>query len=255
MSGQNLVAGIHAVESLLKNDPAQISRLLCVDTRKDKRLQKLQQLAKNQGIAVEYTERTELDKLCGHRKHQSVLAWYQGTPEKNESQLFTDLASQQQPWLILVLDEIQDPHNLGACLRSADGFAVDAVVIPSDNAVGITPVVQKVAAGAAASVPLYRVSNLARALRRLQDEQVWIYGAAGEAEASLYDTQFSGSVALVLGAEGSGLRKLTREACDQLYKIPLQGQVSSLNVSVATGISLSEIQRQRSCIENRPESR
>ncbi len=148
--------------------------------------------------------------------------------------------------LVLLLDEVQDPHNLGACLRSADAAAVDAVVVPADNSVGLTPVVRKVASGAADSVPLFQVSNLKRAIAELQNAGLWVFGAAGEAEQSLYDLDLKGPVAIVMGAEGRGLRRLTRESCDGLFHIPMQGEVSSLNVSVAAGISLFEAVRQRS---------
>lgn len=249
MSTGSLVVGIHAVEAVLRSDPKRVDKMLCTQARRDKRLVKLLDLARNQGVQVEIVEREEIDELCGHKKHQSVLAYYQGVPERTESHLLTDLHTKTRPWLILILDEVQDPHNLGACLRSADCFAVDAVVIPRDNSVSVTPVVQKVAAGGAATIPVYRVTNLVRALNQLQEADVWLYGAAGESDKSLYDYSLSGSIGLILGAEGSGLRKLTRDACDQLYKIPLYGQVSSLNVSVAAGISLSEVMRQRYFIE------
>ena len=145
--------------------------------------------------------------------------------------------------MILILDGITDPHNLGACLRTADAAGVDFVIIPKDKSAAITPVVSKVACGAAESVLVVRVTNLARAISTLKEHGVWIYGAAGEAEHSIYDLDFTGSIGIVMGAEGSGLRRLTRELCDGLFSLPMQGEVSSLNVSVATGISLYEIAR------------
>lgn len=249
MSSSEIIVGIHAVEALLRSNPKQISQLLCSESRHDKRHQKLLTLAGNQGVNVEKTNRSQLRDICGHDKHQGIIAYFAGSLEKTEAHLLTDLKARDRPWLVLALDGIQDPHNLGACLRSADGFAVDAVIVPRDNAASVTPVVQKVAAGAAATVPFYRVTNLSRVLRQLQDNEAWVYGAAGESEQSLYETEFSGSVVLVLGAEGAGLRQNTRQSCDQLYKIPLSGSVSSLNVSVATGISLNEVARQRHFVE------
>jgi 23S rRNA (guanosine2251-2'-O)-methyltransferase len=149
------------------------------------------------------------------------------------------------PAFLLVLDGVQDPHNLGACLRSADAAGVHAVIAPKDKSVGLTPTVVKVASGAAESVPFIQVTNLARTLRSLKDRNIWIYGAAAEADQTLYQAKLTGSIALVLGAEGSGLRRLTREHCDGLLTIPMRGSVSSLNVSVATGIFLFEALRQR----------
>ena len=174
-----------------------------------------------------------------------MVALYAGRPAGGESALFTHLAECDEPRLVLMLDEVQDPHNLGACLRSADAAGVDALVTPLDNSCGITPVVRKVASGAAETVPVFQVVNLPRTLKRLQQDGLWIYGAVGEAEVSLYDTDFSSSAVLVMGAEGRGLRRLTREHCDVLFSIPMHGTLSSLNVSVATGVSLFEIVRQR----------
>jgi len=250
MSSPEIIAGIHAVDALLRSHPDKIKKLLCADSRHDKRHHNLVILATNQGVQIEKTDRARLSEICGHDKHQGVVAYFAGVLDKSEAHLLTDLNASSRPWLILALDGVQDPHNLGACLRSADGFGVDAVVVPRDNATGLTAAVHKVAAGAASSVAFYRVTNLVRVLRQLQEHQAWVYGAAGDSDTSLFDTEFSGSVVLVLGAEGSGLRQNTRQACDQLYRIPLKGSVTSLNVSVATGISLSEVSRQRYFVEN-----
>lgn len=239
------VAGIHAVEAILKSDAGNIQRLLVAAGRQDKRLTALTELARNQGVQMETVQKQVLAEYCGHHRHQSVLAEYLGVAPRTEGQLLTDLAAREQPWLVLVLDEIQDPHNLGACLRSADAAAVDAVVVSKDNAADVTPVVQKVAAGAAATVPVYRVTNLVRVLEQLKEAGVWLYGAAGESRKSLYDVDFKGSSAIVLGSEGSGLRSRTSATCDETYQIPMLGTVESLNVSVACGISLFEVRRQR----------
>jgi len=239
------VVGIHAVAALLRSDPAHVQRLLVAQERQSKHLGELLDLARNQGVRIESRSSQVLTAQCGHARHQSVLAEYLGAAPANEHQLTTDLAGRAPPWLVLVLDSIQDPHNLGACLRSADAAAVDAVIIPKNNAVGVTPVVQKVAAGAAATVPLYQVTNLARTLASLKSSGVWVFGAGAEAEKSLYQVDFKVSSALVLGSEGAGLRRRTAACCDELFAIPMGGTVESLNVSVACGISLFEARRQR----------
>ncbi len=177
--------------------------------------------------------------------HQGVVASVRPLPEYNESNIISLLEKSKKPGLILILDGVTDPHNLGACLRSADAAGVDFVLIPKDKSASITPVVSKVACGAAESIPLVRVTNLARAMELLKEHGVWIYGAAGEAQSSIYQLDCSSTIALVMGAEGEGLRRLTRERCDGLFSLPMLGSVSSLNVSVATGISLFEVVRQR----------
>ena len=192
-----------------------------------------------------------LNELVSDVQHQGVVALLRasssGVREDLQEFVAQRLAeTRQDKLLLLVLDEVQDPHNLGACLRSADAAGVDAVVVPADNSVGLTPVVRKVASGAAETVPLFQVTNLQRALGELQDVGVWIYGAAGEASESLFDLDLTGHAAIVMGAEGRGLRRLTRERCDQLFQLPMKGSVTSLNVSVAAGISLFEVVRQRS---------
>jgi 23S rRNA (guanosine2251-2'-O)-methyltransferase len=194
---------------------------------------------------VEMTTGEALDRDAGHANHQGVLAQCRAAAERTEGELPGLLASLSGPALLLVLDGIQDPHNLGACLRSADAAGAQAVILPKDNAAPITPVVRKVASGAAEVLPVFQVTNLARTLDELKDAGVWLIGAAGEAEQTLYDVDLRGPVALVLGAEGTGLRRLTREKCDHLARIPMAGTVESLNVSVATGIFLFEAVRQR----------
>ncbi len=244
-----LIYGIHAVDALLRRQPAAIGRLLVQQGREDKRMAALLALARNQGVAVQVLPRRELDEQVSGR-HQGVVAEVSGAVAAadkhwDETDLLGYVDDAEAPLLILVLDGVTDPHNLGACLRSADAAGVDAVVVPKDKSADLSPVVRKVACGAAESVPFVRVTNLARTLDALKQKGVWLYGAAGEAETSLYQVDLSGSVALVMGAEGSGLRRLTREACDFLVKLPMAGMVSSLNVSVATGICLFEARRQR----------
>lgn len=246
--GASLIFGLHAVEAALKRDPAGIEQLWCDVKRKDKRLKSLAQLAKNQGVRPEWVTRSELDTLLPDgARHQGVAARVQGVAERNESYLEQLLVELKHPPLLLVLDGVTDPHNLGACLRSADAAGADAVITTRDKACGLTPVVRKVASGAAESVPFVQVTNLARTLKQLQGAGVWVVGTALEDEAvSLYDASLQGPLALVLGAEGKGIRRLTRESCDQLLHIPMYGSIQSLNVSVATGVCLFEAVRQRS---------
>ncbi len=241
-----LVGGMHAVRALLKSNAGGTRRLMVLRGRHDQRMRAVLDLAKRAEIDVTEMARRELDELSGDIEHQGVLAEYVGKTAGNEQALLKHIATLAEPALILVLDGIQDPHNFGACLRSADAAGVHAVVVPIDNSVGVTPVVRKVACGAAETVNLFQVTNLQRSLRQLQEAGVWIYGAAGEAETSLFETDLTGSAALVLGSEGRGLRRLTRENCDALFAIPMQGSVESLNVSVANGITLFEARRQRS---------
>lgn len=246
------VYGIHSVDSLLRQKPETV-RLLCVqEGRADKRIAAVQELALNQGITVERRPRKELDDLAQGR-HQGVVARVDVTDSGaannlwSEAQLLQAIDQKQGAALILVLDGITDPHNLGACLRSADAAGVDAVIVPKDKSADLTPVVRKVACGAAEVVPFVKVTNITRTLQALQDRGVWLYGAAGESEKTIYDSDLTHSAALVMGAEGKGLRRLTREQCDYLIRLPMAGSVSSLNVSVATGICLFEVVRQRGC--------
>jgi len=240
------VGGMHAVKALLKANASDARALMIQKGRKDSRVRAIVSLAQKAGIPVREVSKHELDELGGAVEHQGVLAEFTGAPVGNENSLFEHLSTCAGSVLILVLDGVQDPHNLGACIRSADAAGVDAVVVPVDNSVGITPVVRKVASGAVETMPVFQVTNLQRVFKKLKNTGIWIYGAAGEAELPLYGIDFTGSVAIVMGSEGSGLRRLTREACDGLFKIPMHGSVSSLNVSVATGVSLFEVCRQRS---------
>ncbi|WP_439107131.1 23S rRNA (guanosine(2251)-2'-O)-methyltransferase RlmB [Congregibacter sp.] len=241
--------GLHAVEELLRRQPKSVSRLWLQKGRDDGRMQALLVLASNADVPISRLPRGKLDELVSGR-HQGVVAELgentagQSDLRWSEAQLQQALSDEPQA-LVLVLDGVTDPHNLGACLRSADAAGVTAVIVPKDNAADITAVVRKVACGATETVPLVRVTNLARSLDTLKAAGVWIYGTAGEVGVSLYSTEFSGPVALVMGAEGAGMRRLTRERCDFLISLPMAGAVSSLNVSVATGVCLFEIRRQR----------
>jgi 23S rRNA (guanosine2251-2'-O)-methyltransferase len=239
------VFGIHAVTALLAARPTDVRLLKLLKDRRDERLNELEALAQNLRIDIERLPRKALDELVVGA-HQGVVAEMdRGEATWDENRLMAKLRRIDHSPLLLVLDGITDPHNLGACLRSADAAGVDAVIVPRDKSADITPVARKVACGAAEAMPFVRVTNLARTLEKLQREGVWLFGAAGEAEKSIYESDLLGPVALVMGAEGKGLRRLTREKCDQLIKLPMAGTVSSLNVSVATGICLFEIMRQR----------
>ncbi len=242
---QDTVFGLHAVEALVLKDPESIIEIKIQQGREDNRLNKLLSLLQTHSIKYSQVVRKELDNLVSGR-HQGIVAIVKAEPVKDEGDLEDILNDLQVPVFLLILDSVTDPHNLGACLRSADAAGVHAVIVPKDNSAPLNSVAKKVACGAAENVPVIRVTNLARTMKWLQNFGVWITGAAGEAEQTIYQTDFKGSIALAMGAEGSGLRRLTREHCDQLTKIPMQGSVSSLNVSVATGICLFEALRQRS---------
>ncbi len=236
--------GLHSIQALLKASPQRITQLYVLRGRQDQRMQKIIALAEKAGIAYQLKDKKQLDELC-KENHQGVVAELKPGESLQEKELYEWLKNLNEPPFLLVLDGVTDPHNLGACLRSADAAGVHAVIIPKDNSVGLTPVARKVASGAAEQVPLVVVTNLARTIGKLKDAGLWVSGAAGEAEKSHFDADLSGPRVLVLGAEGSGLRRLTRESCDELVKIPMVGTVSSLNVSVACGILLFEVRRQR----------
>lgn len=240
------VFGLHAVEALINKNPDRIVQLTALHDRQDKKIQSILALAKDHRIKVTFASRHELDYMTNEANHQGVVAQCQSARNYSEKDLDDLIENLNEPAFLLILDGVQDPHNLGAILRSADAAGVHAVIAPKDKSVGITPTVSKVACGAAESVPFIQVTNLARMMETLKERNIWIYGAAGEAEKNLFEVNFKGSVAIVLGAEGSGLRRLTRDHCDVLLKIPMHGSVSSLNVSVATGIFLFEVVRCRS---------
>lgn len=247
------VYGIHAVDSLLRQNPKSVQQLWIQQGREDKRIAALLELARNQGVAVGREPRAVLDEKAQGR-HQGAVAAVRDAQSAgkdaqsnlwDEAELLRVVEQKQGALLILVLDGVTDPHNLGACLRSADAAGVDAVVVPRDKSADLSPVSRKVACGAAEVVPFVRVTNLARTLQALKERGVWLFGTAGEAEKTIYNNDLTVSMALVMGAEGAGMRRLTREQCDYLVRLPMAGSVSSLNVSVATGICLFEAQRQR----------
>ncbi|MBK1702305.1 23S rRNA (guanosine(2251)-2'-O)-methyltransferase RlmB [Thiococcus pfennigii] len=239
------VGGIHSVRIALRSDADAVAEIWLERERRDRRLAELAALAQQAGVRIRQVARAELDAVGDGLNHQGALAWVRPRAPGREADLEAILAAAAGPPLLLILDEVQDPHNLGACLRTADAAGVDAVIAPRDNAVGLTPVVVKVASGAAATVPYIQVTNLARTMAALQARGVWLIGTAGEADQALFDADLTGPLALVMGSEGRGLRRLTRERCDGLVRLPMLGRVESLNVSVATGICLYEALRQR----------
>lgn len=246
--------GIHPVRVLLARYPHRVQQLWLARGREAAhRLQELRQLAEQGGVRIEESDDEQLDRLSGGERHQGAVAEvvpYAGDPETQLEEALEALGD--TPALLLVLDGVTDPHNLGACLRSADAAGVAAVIVPRDRAAGLTPVVRKVAAGAAESVPLVPVVNLARTLRELRERGLWLVGTTDDAQRTIYDVDLTGPTVLVLGSEGEGMRRLTREACDDLVSIPMAGAVESLNVSVATGVALFEAVRQRRSLSLNP---
>jgi len=239
------ICGWHAVQAAIDYLPEQVRQVWLDPQRHDPRCDALQQRLAALGIPLHSADKKRLERLAQSPAHQGVVAEVLLPSMRSEHELHEALQQAMQHPLWLVLDHVQDPHNLGACLRTADAAGVRGVILPKDQAVGLTPTVCKVACGAAATVPVYQVTNLARTLRQLKEHGIWVFGADATSAQTLYQTDLTGSVAWVLGAEGKGLRRLTRETCDVLVKMPMYGQVSSLNVSVATGVVLYETLRQR----------
>lgn len=244
MSQLEKIYGVHAVEALLRHHPRRVKHIWLSEGRSEPRLQTLLQLASEHRVTVGSAERRELDAWV-EGVHQGVVADVSPSQVWGEAMLDELLDRHEGPPLLLVLDGVTDPHNLGACLRTADAAGALAVIIPKDKSATLTPVVRKVACGAAEVIPLVAVTNLARSLEKLQQRGLWVVGTAGEAEKEIYQQDLTGPLVLVMGAEGKGMRRLTREHCDHLVKLPMSGSVSSLNVSVATGVCLFEAVRQR----------
>ena len=240
--------GLHSVQAALDYSPKNIQQAWVDTARQDKRLTKAIEDLLDLGIQPEKVDRKRLDRLSDSNNHQGIVIEFDMPGELSESDLKSAVENLTETALFLVLDNVQDPHNLGACLRTADATGVHGVIITKDNATGITPTVCKVASGAAETVPVYQVTNLSRTLRWLKDQGLWILGAAGETTQTLYTTDFNVPMAIVIGTEGKGLRRLTKEQCDMLVSIPMLGRVESLNLSVATGVLLFEAVRQRSLV-------
>lgn len=243
----DFIFGLHAVSAFIERNPQDVLELFVLKDRDDQRMTPLIQQARKLGISVQFCQRKTLDEKVEGAQHQGVVAKARLSDAGDEHDLKRILDSQTQPFL-LILDGVTDPHNLGAILRSADAAGVHAVIAPKDRAAKLNAVVRKVACGAAEAVPFIAVTNLARTIRELKDAGVWVLGAAGETETTIYQASLSGPLAIAMGAEGDGLRRLTKELCDGLIKIPMFGAVSSLNVSVATGICLYEAVRQRTTL-------
>lgn len=239
------VAGIHSARSALKFGPEGVGELWLDRTRRDRRLAELAELARSAGVRIRQVAAEELDRAAEGARHQGVLAWVRVPAARSERDLDRILDALDAPPLLLLLDEVQDPHNLGACLRTADAAGAAAVIAPKDNSAGLTPVTCKVASGAAETVPYCQVTNLARTMEQLKARGIWLTGLAGEAGLDLYGADLTGPAGLVMGSEGAGLRRLTRERCDALVRLPMLGNVESLNVSVAAGVALYEAVRQR----------
>jgi len=243
MTDTRQLFGFHAVIARLRAQPQSVRDLYVGNARHDRRVRELIERAEAAGVAVHAVDDARLAALAGNDKHQGVVAVVAGgMPHRTLDDVLENLA---EPALLLVLDGVTDPHNLGACLRNADAFGVHAVIVPKDRAVGLNATVAKAASGAADTVPVITVTNLARSLRELKERGVWLLGADAGGTETLFDADITGAIAWVLGAEGTGLRRLTRELCDRIVSIPLLGTVESLNVSVAAGVCLFETRRQR----------
>ena len=240
------IYGLHAVKAVLEREPEMVTKVWLENSRRDDKAKTILQLSHDANVKPERVKREVLDKLVGEQaNHQGVVAISKDTPAGNEKTLKALMENLTVPAFLLILDGVQDPHNLGACLRTADAAGVHAVIAPKDKASGLTSVVRKVACGAAETVPFIQVTNLARTMRELQQAGVWMVGTSLETEQDIYQVDLTGSLALVLGAEGKGLRRLTAENCDSLVKLPMLGTVQSLNVSVSAGVCLYEAVRQR----------
>ncbi|MDA0149482.1 23S rRNA (guanosine(2251)-2'-O)-methyltransferase RlmB [Vibrio sp. LaRot3] len=238
------IYGIHAVKAVLAREPERFIEAFVLKGRQDDRLMPILNELQMVGVSIQQMGRKPLDDKARGANHQGIIARVKPAKQLNENDLDDIIAKHESP-LLLVLDGVTDPHNLGACLRNADAAGVAAVIVPKDKSAPMTATVSKVACGAAETVPLVRVTNLARTMRALQEQGIWFVGTAGEATHDIYQAKLTGPLAIVMGAEGDGMRRLTRETCDDLIKIPMAGSVSSLNVSVASGVCLFEAVRQR----------
>lgn len=250
MSDLERVYGLHAVEALLRHHPKRVKQVWLAEGRGDPRVRVLVELAEQSKVRVGQCERREMDAWV-EGVHQGVVAEVSPSQVWGEAMLEELLDRADGPPLLLVLDGVTDPHNLGACLRTADAAGALAVIMPKDKAATLNATVRKVACGAAEVIPLVAVTNLARSLEKLQQRGLWVVGTAGEAEQVIYAQDLTGPTVLVMGAEGKGMRRLTREHCDFLVRLPMAGSVSSLNVSVATGVCLFEALRQRQAVTPR----
>ena len=243
-SQSDLCFGIHAVESVLRHQPDSVTELILYKDSSNKRLQNLLKLGRQQGVSISYAVTEQLDQLAGQGNHQGVIARMRAVKPKSPDlrSLLSDLPEQA---IILMLDHIQDPHNLGACLRTAECAGVNAVILPKDGACPVNQTVRKVASGAVDRLDILYVANLSNTIDVLKQQEFWIYGTTDQAQQSIYQCEFAPKSVIIMGSEGKGLRKLTQANCDLLLSIPMRGDVSSLNVSVATGVVLFEVMRSR----------
>lgn len=244
MAQNEWLYGLHAVDAVLATEPERIIEIFALKGRNDDRLNDAVNQARRFGISVQFCHRKVLDDKVSGEQHQGIVAKAKPGRVLDENDLDRLIEQHPSP-LFLVLDGVTDPHNLGACLRTANAAGASAVIVPKDKSAGLTGTARKVACGAAETTPFIQVTNLSRTLKAMQGQGVWVVGTAGEATQEIYDVTLKGPMALVMGAEGKGMRRLTRETCDELVKLPMAGSVSSLNVSVATGICLYEMVRQR----------
>ncbi|MDX1341288.1 23S rRNA (guanosine(2251)-2'-O)-methyltransferase RlmB [Reinekea sp. G2M2-21] len=250
MSESLWIFGLHAAQSALENNPDRIKEVVILKGRQDNRMNNLLDLVREKGVKFRLAPREEFERTLQKQelkdaRHQGVLVLTTAAPVLKEHDLDALLDSLQTAPLLLVLDGVTDPHNIGACLRTCDAAGAHGVIVPKDKSGSLTPTAVKIASGASDTVPFFAVTNLARTLESLKERGIWVYGTAGEASHNIYQTKLQGPLALVMGAEGKGLRRLTRDLCDELIHIPMAGDVSSLNVSVAAGVCLFEVVRQR----------
>lgn len=243
----HLIYGIHAVEAAIRKQPENVLQVFVQKGRNDKRINSIISLAKNSGISLQVISNDRLKEKCPGARHQGVVA---ESRQSSDRPLSLDDILQKDSLLLLILDEVQDPHNIGACLRTADATGVDAVIVSKNRSPALTPVIRNVASGAAETVPYIMVSNIVRTLEKIREHNVWVIGTTGDTEHSIYDScrsiKAGQSLAIVMGSEGKGMRRLTRESCDERVSIPMQGSVESLNISVATAVCLYEIRRHQS---------
>lgn len=242
---KNISFGLYSALAAIQQRPFHIQEICLSESRQDKRIQEIMDLAAASQVSLRSVNKAELEKLCGEGNHQGVVVVYKEQQTNSEAVLLEHCANATEPLLLLVLDQIVDPHNLGACMRTAEAAGANAVISSTRNSAPLTPTVRKVACGAAERIPLIFAKNLARFLDELKQLGVWVYGTQPNASKLIYEVDFTRSVALVIGAEGAGMRRLVSEKCDELLKLPMSGEMASLNASVATGVGLFEAVRQR----------
>lgn len=244
-NSSDLIFGLHAIQAALEVPVTRVLEIWLADEREDARVITLMAAARRQGITPQKLAKEALDELVPNARHQGCIARCRPLGNLDEADLYKLLDELTGTPFLLILDGVQDPHNLGACMRTAEAAGVHAVIAPKDRASSLTSTALKVSSGAAERLPFIQVTNLARMLRELQQRGIWLVGTSGESESTLFDVDLKGPLAIVLGAEGRGIRRLTRENCDQVIYIPMQGEAESLNVSVAAGVCLFEAVRQR----------